>query len=149
MRYRVRKASRGVQISFGDAAAVGARSASRQRRSAHAFPSNFQGMEPLESRVLLSAMLVRDIGAPPDSSYPVFFLDADDGTAYFKVLHADIGSDGVVFRTDGTAAGTTLVASQVQANSGVAAGGTAYLGLAATSGSGMQNLDLRTPAGGF
>src|SRR4051812_3127125 len=62
--------------------------------------------ERLESRLLLSAVLVKDIDQSPGSSDPSFLADVN-GTLYFAARSGAVGNE--LWKSDGTAAGTTLV----------------------------------------
>jgi ELWxxDGT repeat protein len=64
------------------------------------------GVEPLEDRTLLSAYLVKDINVNTVSSNPSNLTNIN-GTLFFSATDND-GSTGL-WRSDGTAAGTTLV----------------------------------------
>src|SRR5207249_9533306 len=63
-------------------------------------------LEPLEDRTLLSASLLKDINVNTDSSYPNNLLNLN-GTLFFSAIDND-NLPGL-WRTYGTAAGTTLI----------------------------------------
>ena len=66
-------------------------------------------LEPLESRTLLSAQLVADLNTTPGSSYPTGAVQVNGVTLF----GANTNSARSIWRTDGTAHGTTPLTSGV------------------------------------
>ena len=62
--------------------------------------------QSLEPRLLLAAQQVADLWTPQADSYPARVTDVN-GTAFFAATNNGVGRE--LFKSDGTAGGTTLV----------------------------------------
>lgn len=71
-------------------------------------------IESLEQRVLLAASIVKDINLAPEGSSPRHVVESD-GTLYFGAWDRTHG--GALWKSDGTQAGTSMVADLTPGNS--------------------------------
>jgi ELWxxDGT repeat protein len=100
--------------------------ARRSRRDEAVWRASRHCIEALERRLLLAATLVKDLNLSTPGSNPSQITDVN-GTAFFTAEHVEGGvpSGTALWRSDGTAAGTTFV-RKIQASSLTNVGGTLF-----------------------